>query len=58
MCDRSIGLRKFSKREGLIVDPIVHQAALNSCDLASAEIGYPKHGVPPPYLYTMHHVRR
>ena len=54
MCDRA----KFSKGEGLkggglIVDPIVHQAALNRCDLGSAEIGYSKHEVAPPYLYTM-----
>ena len=36
--------------EGLIVDPIVHQAALNRCDLASAEpmvvdIMVPSHSV-------------
>jgi hypothetical protein len=38
---------------GVIVDPIVHQAALIKRDLASAEIAYPKHEVAPPYLYTM-----
>jgi hypothetical protein len=39
--------------EGLIVDPIFHQAALNRCDLVSAVIAYPKHEIDSPYLYTM-----
>ena len=61
MCDRSWKIFKGGgayRGQGLIVDPIVHQAALNRCDLASAEIAYPKHEVTQPYLYTMIRITR